>query len=50
MSFIPETDDMLEALALVVIEDLIKFGVKIQAHDTKEIPEARIRLEKYVGK
>ncbi len=45
LAFKPRTDDMREAPALVVIEELLKAGAKCQVHD----PEALENARKYFG-
>jgi UDPglucose 6-dehydrogenase len=44
LAFKANTDDMRESPALTVIEDLLRAGVEITAHDPVAIPEARRRL------
>jgi UDPglucose 6-dehydrogenase len=41
LAFKPRTDDMREAPSLVVIEELLAAGARIQAHDPEAIPGAR---------
>jgi UDPglucose 6-dehydrogenase len=45
LSFKPQTDDMRESPALVLIELLIKAGATVCAHDPVAIEEARRRLD-----
>ena len=45
LAFKPRTDDMREAPALVVIEELLKAGAKCQVHD----PEALENARKFLG-
>jgi len=45
LSFKPQTDDMRESPALVLIELLIKAGAAVCAHDPVAIEEARRRLD-----
>lgn len=45
LSFKPETDDMREASAIVVIREIIKRGGKIQAYDPKAQEQARFYLK-----
>jgi UDPglucose 6-dehydrogenase len=45
LAFKPRTDDMREAPALVVIEELLQAGAKCQVHD----PEALENARKYLG-
>ncbi len=49
LSFKPKTDDMREAPSRVIIKELHKLGVKIQAHDPVAMDEARrLELDKIV--
>jgi UDPglucose 6-dehydrogenase len=48
LSFKPNTDDMREAPSLVLIEDLLDAGAKIQAYDPVAITEARHLLSSEV--
>lgn len=41
LSFKPNTDDMREAPSITIINELLKHGVKIQAHDPVAINEAK---------
>src|SRR5690606_3163063 len=41
LSFKPDTDDMREAPALVIIERLLAAGAKLRAHDPEAIENAR---------
>jgi UDPglucose 6-dehydrogenase len=41
LAFKPRTDDMREAPSLVVIEELLAAGVKVQAHDPEALESAR---------
>jgi len=49
LSFKPKTDDMREAPSRVIIQELNKLGVKIQAHDPVAMEEAkRLQLDKII--
>jgi UDPglucose 6-dehydrogenase len=41
LAFKPRTDDMREAPSLVVIEELLKAGARVQAHDPEALENAR---------
>jgi len=41
LAFKPRTDDMREAPSLVVIEELLRMGAKISAHDPEALGSAR---------
>ena len=47
LSFKPETDDMRDAPALTIIEELIKLGANIKAYCPQGIKEAKWRLKLY---
>ena len=44
LAFKPNTDDMREAPALTLIEDLLEAGADVAAHDPVAMPEAKRRL------
>ena len=44
LAFKPNTDDMREAPAITLIEDLLKAGAEVAAHDPVAMPEAKRRL------
>src|SRR5690242_9675807 len=48
LAFKPNTDDMREAPAIALIEDLLNAGAGVAAHDPVAMPEARRRLGKQV--
>ncbi len=41
LAFKPKTDDIREAPSTVIIQELLKLGAKIQAHDPVAMPEAK---------
>ena len=41
LTFKPETDDMRDAPSLTILPELIKRGIKINAHDPKGVEEAK---------
>lgn len=48
LAFKPNTDDMREAPALIIIEKLIEAGAKIKAYDPVAIKEAKRRIDKKI--
>ncbi len=50
LSFKPNTDDMREAPAIAMINQLVEMGVNIHAHDPEAIKEARWRLKDHLDK
>jgi UDPglucose 6-dehydrogenase len=48
LAFKPETDDMREAPAIYVVNELVKRGAKIQAYDPKAMHEAQVMYLKGV--
>jgi UDPglucose 6-dehydrogenase len=44
LSFKPETDDIREAPALVLIDQLLAAGAKVAAHDPAGMPNVRAKL------
>jgi UDPglucose 6-dehydrogenase len=44
LSFKPNTDDMREAPSISIINELLKYGMKVQAHDPVAIEEAKKKL------
>jgi UDPglucose 6-dehydrogenase len=44
LSFKPNTDDMREAPSISIINELLKHGIKVQAHDPVAIEEAKKKL------
>jgi UDPglucose 6-dehydrogenase len=49
LAFKPQTDDMREAPALTLIEQLLDAGAEVVAHDPVAMPEARRRLGDRIG-
>jgi UDPglucose 6-dehydrogenase len=49
LAFKPQTDDMRESPALTLIDQLLKAGASVVAHDPVAIPEARRRLGQRVA-
>jgi UDPglucose 6-dehydrogenase len=45
LAFKPNTDDMREAPALVLVDELLEAGARVVAHDPVAMPEARRRLD-----
>jgi UDPglucose 6-dehydrogenase len=45
LAFKPNTDDMREAPALVLVDELLQAGAAVVAHDPVAMPEARRRLD-----
>jgi UDPglucose 6-dehydrogenase len=45
LAFKPNTDDLREAPALTLIDDLLKAGAKVAAHDPVAMPAAKQRIE-----
>ena len=50
LAFKPQTDDMREAPALTLIEQLVEAGATVVAHDPAAMHEAKRRLERLDGK
>jgi UDPglucose 6-dehydrogenase len=49
LAFKPNTDDMREAPARVVIDDLVALGARIQAYDPVAMPEAKKTMAEIAG-
>ena len=49
LAFKPDTDDMREAPSLVVIDDLVRRGARVQAYDPVATEQARIALQGVQG-
>lgn len=49
LAFKPETDDVREAPALLIIEALLKEGARIRAYDPKAAAQARLVLREHPG-
>jgi len=45
LAFKPNTDDMREAPSRIIIQELVKRGAKVVAHDPVAMPEAKHALE-----
>ena len=49
LAFKPNTDDMREAPARVVIDDLVALGARVQAYDPVAMPEAKKTMADIAG-
>jgi UDPglucose 6-dehydrogenase len=49
LAFKPDTDDMREAPSLVVIDDLLRRGARVQAYDPVATEQARMALQGVEG-
>ncbi|WP_029000201.1 UDP-glucose dehydrogenase family protein [Azohydromonas australica] len=49
LAFKPDTDDMREAPSLVVIDDLVRRGARVQAYDPVATEQARVALQGVEG-
>jgi len=49
LAFKPRTDDMREAPSIVIIEELLRRGAAIEAHDPEALPEAREETRRIYG-